>query len=89
MKPLEIKVETADKTVTFEEIERIIAHAKREHPASKLRVITISDDTVDLAYDNQRFSRTHRITGYLVGDDDRWNDAKREELADRLKHDIF
>ncbi len=32
------------------------------------------------------FSRIRRITGYLVGDMDRWNDAKKAEEADRVKH---
>ena len=32
------------------------------------------------------FSRIRRITGYLVGDMDRWNDAKRAEEKDRVKH---
>lgn len=32
------------------------------------------------------FSRIRRITGYLVGDMDRWNNAKRAEEADRVKH---
>ena len=30
--------------------------------------------------------RIRRITGYLVGSTDRWNDAKRAELKDRVKH---
>lgn len=34
------------------------------------------------------FNRIHRITGYLVGDDERWNDAKRAELNDRVKHEM-
>lgn len=33
------------------------------------------------------FQRTRRITGYLVGTIDRWNNAKLKELADRVKHD--
>ena len=33
-----------------------------------------------------KFERIRRITGYLVGSVDRWNDAKRAELQDRLKH---
>lgn len=33
------------------------------------------------------FSRIRRITGYLVGDMDRWNDAKRAEEHDRVKHE--
>lgn len=33
-----------------------------------------------------RFERIRRITGYLVGTVDRWNDAKKTELNDRAKH---
>ena len=32
------------------------------------------------------FQRIRRITGYLVGTIDRWNDAKRAEEKDRAKH---
>lgn len=32
------------------------------------------------------FSRIRRITGYLVGDLNRFNDAKRSEVEDRVKH---
>lgn len=34
------------------------------------------------------FERIRRITGYLVGTLDRFNDAKRAEEHDRVKHDI-
>ena len=34
------------------------------------------------------FERIRRITGYLVGTLDRFNDAKRAEEADRVKHFI-
>ena len=33
-----------------------------------------------------RFERIRRITGYLVGTVDRWNDATTEDLHDRVKH---
>ncbi len=33
-----------------------------------------------------RFERIRRITGYLVGTLDRFNDAKRAEVEDRVKH---
>lgn len=33
------------------------------------------------------FERIRRITGYLVGTIDRWNNAKRAEERDRVKHD--
>ena len=32
------------------------------------------------------FERIRRITGYLVGTTDRWNDAKKAELRDRVNH---
>lgn len=34
------------------------------------------------------FDRIRRITGYLVGTTDRWNDAKRAEEHDRVKHSL-
>jgi len=33
-----------------------------------------------------KFERIRRITGYLVGTLDRFNNAKRKEEADRVKH---
>ena len=32
------------------------------------------------------FERIRRITGYLVGTVDRFNNAKRAEVRDRVKH---
>ena len=34
------------------------------------------------------FERIRRITGYLVGPMDKWNDAKRAEERDRVKHGL-
>ena len=36
-----------------------------------------------------KFERIRRITGYLVGTLDRWNNAKRAEEADRVKHGVI
>lgn len=51
-------------------------------------VISIDGDYVDLDYKFQAipFERIRRITGYLVGTLDKWNDGKRAEEADRVKH---
>ena len=38
--------------------------------------------------EGKEFERIRRITGYLVGTMDRWNDAKTSEEADRVKHGI-
>ena len=34
------------------------------------------------------FERIRRITGYLVGTIDRFNNAKRAEVEDRVKHSL-
>ena len=36
--------------------------------------------------ENVKFQRIRRITGYLVGVVDRFNDAKRSEVKERVKH---
>lgn len=36
--------------------------------------------------EGKKFERIRRITGYLVGTLDRFNDAKRAEEHDRVKH---
>lgn len=33
-----------------------------------------------------KFERIRRVTGYLTGTLDRWNDGKRAEEHDRVKH---
>lgn len=35
-----------------------------------------------------KFERIRRITGYLVGTLDRWNNAKQAEERDRVKHTV-
>lgn len=34
------------------------------------------------------FERVRRITGYLVGTMDKWNNAKRAEERDRVRHSL-
>ena len=40
----------------------------------------------ELIGEGVKFQRIRRITGYLVGTLDRFNDAKRAEEHDRVKH---
>lgn len=55
---------------------------------SSVTVTLCDDGDVDLSYvaRNQKFERIRRVTGYLVGTLDRWNDAKQAEEKDRVKH---
>ena len=52
--------------------------------------INIDGDYAELDYKFSQvpFERIRRITGYLVGTMDMWNDAKTSEEADRVKHSL-
>lgn len=41
-----------------------------------------------LVGEGRDFERIRRITGYLVGTTDRWNNAKRAEERERVKHSL-
>lgn len=58
-------------------------------PTLKQVAFTPDGDEVEIKYifHEVPFERIRRITGYLVGTVDRWNDAKKAELNDRVKHD--
>lgn len=47
----------------------------------------VKKETV-LVGEGRDFERIRRITGYLVGTIDRWNNAKRAEEKDRVKHTL-
>ena len=72
------------------EREAYIARAYQKYPHNTVAALEIHVDGeyVDLTYtlQPQKFSRIRRITGYLVGDMERWNDAKTAEEAMRVKH---
>lgn len=50
--------------------------------------ISLDGEFADLSYQFQPvpFERIRRITGYLTGNLNTWNNAKRAEEADRVKH---
>ena len=52
--------------------------------------LLVDGENVDIRYDLAPvpFDRIRRITGYLVGTMDRWNDAKTSEESDRVKHGV-
>ena len=53
-----------------------------------IEVIGLGDGKIDLQYEIKTtpFERIRRITGYLTGSLDSWNDAKQAEERDRVKH---
>ena len=85
---------TAPEDMPREEIEAYI-HRGSEKFGKKLygleiKVAEDDADFVEIYYETQpmKFQRLRRITGYLVGTIDRWNDGKRAEEKDRVKHGV-
>ncbi len=48
----------------------------------------MNNNSRELTGQDVGFERIRRITGYLVGTMDKWNDAKRCEERDRESHDV-
>lgn len=73
-----------------DEVRRYIELAK-EQAQDDIQMIRLTPyrDQVQVEYETvmKKFERIRRITGYLVGTTDRWNNAKRAEEHDRVKHD--
>lgn len=74
------------------EIDNYVRYLSDKNPGRTLKSlqIRVDGDYVDLTYELEpvSFERIRRITGYLVGTTDRWNNAKRAELQDRVQHSL-
>ena len=72
------------------EIMNYIQYVKEKYKDETLvsLTLTIDGDYVDMNYHlkPQPIERIRRITGYLVGTLERFNDAKAAEERDRVKH---
>lgn len=60
-------------------------------PLKSIKVKMCDDGKVDVSYlaKGEKFERIRRITGYLVGTTDRWNDSKQSEEHERVKHNVL
>lgn len=87
-----MKVNIIGETVSQEEVNAYIAYGKEKYSNKIIKEMTIKTDGdfVDLRFDfaNIPFDRVRRITGYLVGTLDRFNNGKRAEEHDRVKHSV-
>lgn len=81
-----------DSPVTDGEIKAYIKRAHEKYPHGQLECLTLDIDGNDVGIHYglapMKFDRIRRITGYLVGTLDRFNDAKRAEEHDRVKHEV-
>lgn len=84
-----VKVKICKGDFTPAEIEQYKARAEELYGAGCYEICLSADgDFVDIKYLIEPFERIRRITGYLVGSLDRFNDAKRAEVADRVAHHV-
>lgn len=78
--------------MTQKEIDAYIMHFRNANPDKEFKTFDfkIDGDYVDVnyTYDSVPFERIRRITGYLVGTVDRFNNAKRAEVESRVKHSL-
>lgn len=79
--------------ISQQEQDAYVHYVKDKYPGRKFASIDIrlDGDFVDLSWqlEPEPFERIRRITGYLVGTTDRFNDAKRAEEKDRVKHGLI
>ncbi|MBR4694511.1 MAG: hypothetical protein IKO94_00345 [Selenomonadaceae bacterium] len=78
--------------VSEQEIVNYIGYVE-EHTSTPLKSLSISAAengrvSLDYVLRPQKFERIRRITGYLVGTMDKWNDGKKAEERDRVKHSL-
>ena len=85
-------IKLTNEPMTQKEIDGYIDQIKKDNPDKIIKTveITVDGDFVDVKfeYESVQFERIRRITGYLVGTLDRFNDAKYAEVADRVKHNL-
>ena len=87
-----MKVNVIGGNMEQKEIDAYVSYLKNEFPNKELASLTLKIDGefVDMRYEFEEipFERIRRITGYLVGTLDRFNNAKKAEEHDRVKHDV-
>lgn len=82
------------KNITYNEAVNYINYVEKGIDRKKERLVELelsaveSNDHIAIDYTIKpiAFQRIRRITGYLVGDLNRWGNAKKAELRDRVKH---
>lgn len=91
-----MNVEVKGGEVSQREIDLLVEHLQKENPGRMIQSVQVEidksqgedDQYLNVAYTLEpiKFERIRRITGYLTGSVDGWNDAKQAELRDRVKH---
>ena len=84
---MEVKVLNGE--ITEEEKQAYIDYVNDKYDNVHELIIKLDGDYVDLEiHEYKPFERIRRITGYLVGSLSHFNNAKRAEVAARVKHGL-
>lgn len=87
-----MKINVIGEDISQEEINAYINYGKNKYHNREITEMTVKTDGefVDLkfGFTEVPFDRIRRITGYLVGTLDRFNNGKRAEEHDRVKHSV-
>ena len=89
---VEVKVINLE-NFTEEEAKNYVDYVRERttDPLKSIEIKMCDDGKVDVNYMTQgeKFERIRRITGYLTGDLNSWNNAKRAEEHERVKHSVL
>ncbi len=87
-----MKVNVIGENLSQQEIDAYIDYGRKKYSGREITEMTVTTDGdfVDLKFNfaDIPFQRIRRITGYLVGTLDRFNNGKRAEEHDRVKHNV-
>ena len=90
---MKVSLKTGDiSAIPQEEVNEYIKYVKEKYPDEIIDEIILEFEGEDVKIETHKhsapFSRIRRITGYLVGTMDRWNNGKKAEERDRVKHGV-
>ncbi len=87
-----MKINVIGEAVSQDELDAYLDYGRKKYSDRIISGMTVKTDGefVDLQFDfaDVPFERIRRITGYLVGTLDRFNNGKRAEEHDRVKHSV-
>ena len=87
-----MKINVIGEDISQEEVNAYINYGKNKYRNREITEMTVKThgEFVDLKFGFAEvpFDRIRRITGYLVGTLDRFNNGKRAEEHDRVKHSV-
>ena len=91
VKGVHVVIEGFEERMSNDEINAYIelASKKCRGPLKSIGITKGKENNVEIIFRDSypvKFERIRRITGYLVGKTDRWNNAKKSEEKDRVKH---